>query len=185
MNSTEQPENRQNRIEAIAEVYRLCISAGEDCGTARFTAHHEDLMPELGEALKQMRLIEGARSQSRHDSLGSTTCTVGPEKKGSIAREGTDSVIPDHELIHMIGRGGFGEVWLCRNRLDDQYYAAKLFSKLNAIELEGVREYRQHAENNPYLIPIWTVGETQSCYFYIMPRADDAASHWKPGFLSL
>jgi serine/threonine protein kinase len=31
----------------------------------------------------------------------------------------------DFEERRMLGEGGFGEVWMCRNRLDDQKYAIK------------------------------------------------------------
>jgi serine/threonine protein kinase len=41
------------------------------------------------------------------------------------------------------------------------------------VELEGVRSYKQQAKQHSNLVPIEHVGETDTCYYYVMPLADD------------
>ena len=85
-------------------------------------------------------------------------------------------LIPDYELAHLIGRGGFGEVWLARERLTGVFYAVKVIprDRIGAAELEGVRTYKQRAAGHPHLINLEHVGETDQCYYYAMELADDA-----------
>ncbi len=101
--------------------------------------------------------------------------TVIADRVGSIRKEGVEPPdIPDYKLVRSVGRGAFGEVWLARNRHDGQFCAVKVFSKAKLLELEGVREYRKRAAGNPYLAPIYHVGEWGDYYYYVMPLADDA-----------
>jgi serine/threonine protein kinase len=90
--------------------------------------------------------------------------------------------IPDHELIRVIGRGAYGEVWLARHaRLGtlravkivrrDQFDDARPFQR----EFDGIRRYEPISRSHPHLIPILHVGGTDDCFFYVMELADDAA----------
>ena len=83
--------------------------------------------------------------------------------------------VPDYELKHRIGRGGFGEVWLGRNHHDHRFYAVKLIHSYAEIELEGIRQYKQRVEDHPNLVPILHVGESGSVYYYVMPLAENAS----------
>jgi hypothetical protein len=79
-------------------------------------------------------------------------------------------------LSHAIGSGGFGEVWLARNRHTGQLYAVKVFPAEQAIELDGVREYKKRSQGHPNLVPIEHVGRTLDGrhVYYVMPPADEA-----------
>ena len=68
--------------------------------------------------------------------------------------------IPNYELVHRIGHGAFGEVWLGRNQHTGQYYAVKVLRRSGAIELEGIRAYKQRAQGHANLLPIEHVGKT-------------------------
>lgn len=50
----------------------------------------------------------------------------------------------EYERMHLLGRGGFGEVWQCRNRLDGQEYAVKavetFFTDSKDLERRVLRE---------------------------------------------
>lgn len=85
--------------------------------------------------------------------------------------------IPNYELLGLIGVGGFGEVWLARERLTDLRRAVKVLYKEAAVraarEIEGVRRYQQSAHDHPNLLQILTVGENERCYYYVMEAADD------------
>ena len=85
-------------------------------------------------------------------------------------------IIPDYEPIQCIGKGGFGEVWLARQRLTGVFYAVKVISRdrIGEVELDGAREYKQRAAGHPHLVALQHVGETDECYYYVMELADDA-----------
>jgi anti-anti-sigma regulatory factor len=84
--------------------------------------------------------------------------------------------IPDYELLHRIGRGGFGEVYVARNRHHGEFCAVKVvFSDKSAVELEAIRLYKNIVKDNDYLIQIQHFGKSASGdYYYVMPLADDA-----------
>ncbi len=84
--------------------------------------------------------------------------------------------IPDYELIAPIGRGGIGEVWLARNRVDGSHCAVKVFSATARLELEGVREYKRRVADHPHLVRIEHVGMIGDTCYYVMPLADDACA---------
>jgi serine/threonine protein kinase len=90
-----------------------------------------------------------------------------------------DLVLDGYRLIREIGRGGFGEVWLCRLEVTGEYKAFKFLSATNADhlerELEALIRYRavvaQVQSSN--LVSIEHVNRTASGLFYTMPLADD------------
>ena len=90
--------------------------------------------------------------------------------------------IPDFELIRAIGRGGFGQVWLARNRATGLLRAVKLIARsspgtadpagrevVSITRLESVR-HRQH----PNFLDIQHVGQTGDYVFFVTDLADNA-----------
>lgn len=107
-----------------------------------------------------------------------------PAKCGAAGPR-TPDLIPNYDLVQYIHRGGFGDVWLARERVTGVRRAVKLLFKTDsqraARDLEGVRRYQQCAHNHPHLLQILTVGETERCYYYVMEAADavdDAAPQY-------
>ena len=90
-----------------------------------------------------------------------------------------DLVLDGYRLIREIGRGGFGEVWLCRLEATGEYKALKFLSATNADhlerELEALIRYRavvaQVQSSN--LVSIEHVNRMAAGLFYTMPLADD------------
>ena len=86
--------------------------------------------------------------------------------------------IPNYELLAFINGGGFGDVWLARERVTGVRRAVKVLYKSEpsraAREIEGVRRYQRCTHNHPHLLQILTVGETERCFYYVMEAADDA-----------
>ena len=89
--------------------------------------------------------------------------------------------VPNYELLRFIQAGGFGAVWLARERVTGVIRAVKVLFKTEQEhvrrDLEGVRRYQQCAHNHPNLLQILTVGETECCFYYVMEAADSAVGN--------
>ena len=93
--------------------------------------------------------------------------------------------IPNFDLIKLIGKGAYGEVWLARdiNHLHtDRYRAIKIVQRGGddrerpyQREYEGVLRYEPVSREHEGLTDILQVGllEDQICFFYVMELADD------------
>lgn len=88
--------------------------------------------------------------------------------------------IPNFELLEYVSAGGFGEVWIARERLTDLRRAIKIMFKGEMAraqrEIEGVRTYQRCANRHPHLLQILLVGETPDHYYYVMEAADNRAA---------
>lgn len=89
--------------------------------------------------------------------------------------------IVDHEIIGMIGRGAYGEVWMGRT-LTGSYRAVKVVWRIDydnedAFEREfaGIRHYEPISRIHPGLVDILQVGrnDEEGFYYYIMEIGDD------------
>jgi hypothetical protein len=126
--------------------------------------------PHLKKELEKLRLIvlagHGAeRSSAPGPAQGETPQPLSPAPPPPI---------PDYELVRLINRGGFGQVWLGRNRHTRRFHAVKLIAPSIDVEREGVRAYQQRVQGHPHLVPIEHVGDTGQFFYYTMPLADDA-----------
>ncbi len=169
--------DRVEQIRQIVEDTRRRRGDGETVSDDNITSANPSLMPELESELKKLAVIEAARNQAQQAT--ESTCTAFQD---DIHTEPTDLddlqssptvEVPDFELLACVGRGGFGAVWVARHRLHGEFCAVKVVSRHRDIELDGVRIYRQRAKDHPGLVPIEHVGETDQCFYYVMPLADD------------
>ena len=88
--------------------------------------------------------------------------------------------VPDHELLRLIGRGSYGEVWLARNIMG-AWRAVKVvrrdtFSSERPFEREfgGIQRYEPISRSAEGVVPILHVGRTADGFHYVMEVADDA-----------
>lgn len=88
--------------------------------------------------------------------------------------------IPNYDILSLIARGGFGSVWLARERVTGVTRAVKVLVKGDAArterDIQGVRDYQRSSHNHPHLIQILTVGETDECFDYVMEAADNGST---------
>jgi hypothetical protein len=175
--------DRDTRLQQVIQHYLdHCDSAG-DLGDEELKATisaHPDLMPELGEELRKIQNILKAKGEANAAHEGQLLSTTDAKELqfewSSAAGSGSSDLatgVPDYDLLHRIGRGGFGEVWLARNHHTGQFYALKLIPQSKGIELDGIRAYKRRAQDHPHLVPIEHVGNTGAFIYYIMPLADD------------
>jgi serine/threonine protein kinase len=87
-------------------------------------------------------------------------------------------ILDGYRLIRSLGRGGFGEVWLCRSEAMGGYHALKFISGISpdllAKEHEALALYRKEAARlrSPHLMPIEHINCNESGLYYVMPLAD-------------
>src|SRR5206468_13124689 len=88
-------------------------------------------------------------------------------------------IIPDHELLRVIGRGAYGEIWLART-VTGAFRAVKivyttLFRSERAFlrEFEGMSAFEPISRGHAGFIDILHVGRTNEYLYYSMELADD------------
>ncbi|MBN1591015.1 MAG: serine/threonine protein kinase, partial [Pirellulales bacterium] len=89
--------------------------------------------------------------------------------------------LPDFELLRQVGEGGFGTVWLARNRATGMLRAIKLIplgcsaSRADRERTSLVRMEQHLGRRHDHLIEIHHVGQTDDFLYYVMDPADDVA----------
>lgn len=80
-----------------------------------------------------------------------------------------------YKSLALIGEGGFGSVWLVREKLTGAYFALKLIRQEGIRELDGLQRYRTARELRtcPHLAQIYDAGETPDGFYYTMELADN------------
>jgi CHASE2 domain-containing sensor protein len=92
--------------------------------------------------------------------------------------------VADHELLLVIGKGAYGEVWLARD-LTNSFRAIKIVRRSNFDsthpfdrELEGIKRFAPLSLSHPGLVNVFYVGNNQdgTWFYYIMETADDVGT---------
>lgn len=94
--------------------------------------------------------------------------------------------VPDHDLLRLIGRGSYGEVWLARSLLGawravkfvrrDTFGSERPFER----EFSGIQRYEPVSRATDGLVPILHVGRNEDGFFYVMELADGAGEATSP-----
>ncbi len=91
------------------------------------------------------------------------------------------ALVPDHELIERIGRGGYGEVWIARNLSTGTLRAVKIVFRHEfederpyQREFEGLLKFEPISRSHPSQLAILHIGRNDEagCFYYVMELAD-------------
>src|SRR3954463_1457252 len=82
--------------------------------------------------------------------------------------------VPDHEMLKLIGRGSYGEVWLARNVMGT-YRAIKVVHR-DAFdndrpyerEYEGIRKFEPVSRTHDSQVDVLHVGRNEGSFYYVM-----------------
>lgn len=126
---------------------------------------------------------------SRNDGRTMTNCSFPRSPRSS--RHPTPRpkpAIPDHELLHLIGEGAYGEVWLARSVLG-AHRAVKVvyrgdFQDARPYEREyqGIERFEPISRTHEGLVAILQVGRgpEDDYFYYVMELADSASAAFQP-----
>jgi len=108
---------------------------------------------------------------------------TGGTPAGAASAEVRKPVIPDYELIRLIGRGSYGDVWLARGLTGvfraikvvwrDRYASDEPFNR----EFAGLKQFTTMAPPGSEQLALLHIGrsERDGLFYYVMELADDAA----------
>src|SRR6266496_885554 len=150
-----------------------------------------DLSPEpRGEADDEPRPVR-ANSGTFHTAIDEYTCDhrVAPQNCFGLAAcvksvipdrvTAQTPIIPDHELLRVIGRGAYGEIWLARTvtgalRAVKVVYRSTFETERAFLrEFEGMSAFEPISRAHAGFINILHVGRTAEYLYYSMELADD------------
>jgi CHASE2 domain-containing sensor protein len=105
-----------------------------------------------------------------------------PDQPATEAAATEKPEIPDHELLRLIGVGGYGKVWLARNNALNTFRAVKIVSRSalqNAgpfeSEFRGIQTFEPISRLHQGFVDILQVGRRDDAgyFYYVMELADD------------
>jgi serine/threonine protein kinase len=134
--------------------------------------------------------LSDSQSNDHNSAAEAPFPELGPRDRVSqlVSNEGSEShrkpVVPDHEVLRLIGKGAYGEVWLGRNILGE-YRAVKVVWRQKAVgedrpferEFEGIKRFEPVSRSHPSQLAILHVGRNEHLgyFYYVMELADDAS----------
>ena len=160
-----EPSGSSDRTKRMQSVLDKCLqrrAAGEDLSDETIIAENPELMPELAERLRALKLIEDAGRQS--DGSGASGQA---KKSGNEVQRELDGATPPkirhYQVVRLLGRGGMGEVWLAREPILDRDVALKILSADWTQDKAALRRFLREARaaaklNHPNVITIFQVG---------------------------
>src|SRR5687767_8438806 len=92
--------------------------------------------------------------------------------------------IPDHQLLRLVGKGSYGEVWLARNIMGTfravKIIRRKFFDDQSPFDREfaGIKKFEPVSRTHSGFVDILQIGrnDEEGCLYYVMEAADDLES---------
>src|SRR3954468_22188246 len=98
------------------------------------------------------------------------------------------ATIPEHQLLHAIASGGYGQVWLARNRLG-VFRAVKIVHRASfdhdrpfEREFAGIKAFEPISRSHEGFVDLLQVGRDDNAgyFYYVMELADNATALQPP-----
>jgi serine/threonine protein kinase/WD40 repeat protein len=160
-------QERQQQIKAIADECRRKLFSGVVVYDSDIIAHFPHLMPELEQALKRIRRTYTAslkgNEEARSPATGRRLSPVTPP----VLRYFGDFILKD-----VIGRGGFGIVYLATQKSLDREVAVKAID-VTQVSDDVRQRFRQEADiiaqlDYPNIVKVYECGEDNGHLFIAM-----------------
>jgi len=126
--------------------------------------------------------MSGNASESGPDANRLTDLATSVPTPAAQRAERQPPVIPDHEVLRLIGRGSYGEVWLARTALGSLRAVKVVYresfdhDRPYEREFEGIKKFEPISHARESQVDIFHVGRNNEAgfFYYIMELADAA-----------
>ena len=86
-------------------------------------------------------------------------------------------MLPNFEVLGLLGRGGMASVWKARQISLDRYVAVKILSSSFSTDPEDIRRFRQEARTaaqlkHPGIVQIYDANFSDGVYYFVMELVD-------------
>src|SRR3984893_10261610 len=171
---------KESRAETISDL-RLLRAQGVARAKGRRSAAGESWPGISGASPRRGAPKKGNQEPGKERSLSAIASRIRLCKIAGIPEEvsAQTPIIPDHEVLRVIGRGAYGEIWLART-LTGGLRAVKVvyrttFESERAFqrEFQGMSAFEPISRAHAGFVDILHVGRTNDYLYYIMELADD------------
>jgi len=162
---------RDSRIQTIvSECIRMRVEGGGPTNQ-QLLAEHADLLPELGEALRKLALIEAAEQR-----FGSSESVFAMRRAPELPSE---DHIPGYEIIDEIHRGGQGVVYRALQKSTRRTVAIKIMHEGPFAGLTDRARFEREIQilgrfKHPSIVAIHDSGQAADCAFFVMDYIEGA-----------
>lgn len=159
-------EQRRQRIDEIVEACMARCAAGEVLDECRILDEHPELMPDLGERLRAMRMI-----------LAADGATVEAAQRPSGEEDGVPPLmrdaIPGYELVREVHHGGQGAVYLAIQKATRRKVAVKIMREGLFGDSKGKARFEREvrilaALRHPNILAIHDSGLAACGHYFVM-----------------
>lgn len=86
-------------------------------------------------------------------------------------------MLPNFEVLGLLGRGGMASVWKARQISLDRYVAVKILSSAFATDAEDIRRFREEARTaaqlkHPGIVEVYDANFSDGVYYFVMELVD-------------
>lgn len=168
-------EQRRARVALLVEQIVERRLGGEKVSDSDILRDHADLMPELGEQLRILRMVEQARDESSGAAQVRSLATVATS--GARGRSGGDGALPQFDgyaVLREVSRGGQGVVYEALQDGTKRRVAIKVLTGSREGADAAQRRFEREIElvaqlAHPHIISIFHAGRTTlGVNYYVM-----------------
>lgn len=165
---------RSDRIRLVVGECQRRWSQGESVSDQSIIDTHPELMPELAEELRLLRLVQQARQKAEEGSaqLGQTDASEN-EGTHSPGRCPSQNLLGCYQILHEIGRGGMGVVYRARHLHMDRVVALKVVSDRARLSADAVARFRREVRtlakmSHPNIVTAYDSGQQSGVLYLVM-----------------
>jgi len=175
-----------NGVDVAISEYLRRTYAGEDVDREEFLRQHPDIVEELRDYFSDYDSVcelagENPPLPPRGDALGNfsskeTLTSNSAAKLAALSRDPAEKLprcFGDYELLEVVGGGGMGVVYRCRQISQNRYMALKMIRRQHLATAKYVERFRKEAEaaadlQHTNIVAIHAVGEQEGQVYYTM-----------------